>query len=431
MYCKFEIAEKHKMKFARLVSTISHAPVLSIPAFVAINYFLLDFDEFLRISFICVLFAAILPIVAVLVWSIKFKKVDIDVPEKEDRIYPLIIVIVTYFIGSIILYVLNAPPLTTLLMFCYCSNTLVVFFINIFWKISIHSMGVAGPTTALIFAFGPIGSIFGLIIPIVMWSRVYLKRHTMSQVISGALLGFMLTAIQIYVGFSIYNINIDIYPVMLLMYAFIAPSIVLSITGFLNRKGMHDGYTRKIFHFIGFVSIAVFLRYAPFDATIMFIIVGIIYVGIACISSNGFLWFDGISRKSDSPNEILYVILPMASAILGLGVSWMAFGHPFVETGMLCVAIGDAVAEPIGVRFGKHKYKVYSLTGYPTERSLEGSLSVLLSCAAIIFFAINNLILALLLGILISLIEAISPRGLDNFTVLIGTSLGLAMIGTI
>ena len=431
MYCRFEIAEKYKMKFARLVSTISHAPILSIPAFVAINYLLLDFDEFLLITFICVLFAAILPIVAVLVWSIKFKKVDVDVPEKEDRNYPLIIVIVTYFIGSIILYILNAPLLTTLLMFCYCSNTLVVFFINFFWKISIHSMGVAGPTTALIFAFGPIGSILGLIIPIVMWSRVYLKRHTMSQVITGALLGFMLTATQIYVGFSIYDINLDIYPVLLLMYAFIAPSIVLSITGFLNRKGLHDGYTRKIFHFIGFVSIAVFLRYAPFDATIMFIIVGIIYVGIACISGTGFLWFDGIRRKSDSPNEILYVILPMASAILGLGLSWAVFGHPFVETGMLCVAIGDAVAEPIGVRFGKHKYKVYSLTGYPTERSLEGSLSVLLSCAAIIFFAINNLILALLLGMIISLIEAISPRGSDNFTVLIGTSMGLAMIGTI
>jgi membrane-associated phospholipid phosphatase len=32
-----------------------------------------------------------------------------------------------------------------------------------------------------------------------MWSRVYLKEHTLSQVIMGALLGFFSTAGQIYI----------------------------------------------------------------------------------------------------------------------------------------------------------------------------------------------------------------------------------------
>ncbi|MGZ7116268.1 MAG: phosphatase PAP2 family protein [Methanobacterium sp.] len=36
-----------------------------------------------------------------------------------------------------------------------------------------------------------------LIIPLVMWSRVYLKEHTVSQVVMGALLGFLATSFQI------------------------------------------------------------------------------------------------------------------------------------------------------------------------------------------------------------------------------------------
>jgi dolichol kinase/membrane-associated phospholipid phosphatase len=426
MHSEFEITDNFKNKFAYFISTIAHAPILSIPAFIAINYFLLDWYNFIIITIVSIIFAAILPITIVLIWG-KKKNRDVDIPRKEDRNYPLIVVIISYFIGAVILYMLNAPFITTFLMFCYFSNTLIVLFINIFWKISIHSMGVAGPTTALIYTFGYIGSILGLILPIVMWSRVYLKRHNISQVIMGASLGFALTAIQIYIlSLYTYNIKLNIYPILWLIYAFMAPSVVLSMTGLLNKLGMHDGYTRKIFHFIAFISIAVFLRYAPSGAAIIFIIVGVIYVGIACFSGNGFLWFDGIRRKSDHPNELLYVILPMVSTILGLSLSWKVFGHPFVEMGMLCVAIGDAVAEPIGVRFGKHRYTVYSLTGRPSERSSEGSVAVLLSCAAIIFFATNNLTLSLFIGVILSLIEAVSPRGTDNFTVLVGASMLLS-----
>lgn len=427
MYLEFEITDNFKKKFAHFVSTIAHAPILSIPAFAVINYFLLDWYNFIIITVVSALFAAILPITIVLMWSKKNSK-DADIPEKEDRKYPLIVVIISYFIGAVILYMLNAPPITTFLMFCYFSNTLIVFFINLFWKISIHSMGVAGPTTALIYTFGYIGSILGLIIPIVMWSRVYLKRHTIPQVIMGATLGFILTAIQIYILYLyIYNVKLDINPILWLIYAFMGPSIVLSMAGFLNKLGVHDGYTRKMFHFIAFISIAIFLRYAPSDATIIFITVGIIYVGIACFSGNDFLWFNGIRRKSDHPNELLYVIFPLISTVLGLSISWIVFGHPFVEIGMLCVAIGDAVAEPIGVRFGKHRYKVYSLTGRPSERSLEGSSAVFLSCAIIIFFTTYNLTLSLIAGVIISLIEAISPRGTDNFTVLFGASMILSI----
>jgi len=153
------------------------------------------------VTLLCVIFAGILPILLVLYWieskKSNGKKIAIDIPVREERNFPLVMVIFSYLVGVITLYLINAPLITTVLMFCYFSNTLLVFFINLRWKISIHAMGVAGPITALIYVFGPIGSVFGFIIPLVMWSRVYLGRHTYFQVISGVLLGLVSTAIQI------------------------------------------------------------------------------------------------------------------------------------------------------------------------------------------------------------------------------------------
>jgi membrane-associated phospholipid phosphatase len=187
-----------KEKIAHIISNIAQAPLLAIPTFVLINYFSLSFDRFLMTTVICILFAGVLPILVVGLWS-KNKGSEKDLPRKEERIVPLLIVIALYLVGAVVLYLSSAPLLATILMFCYFSNTLIVFVINIFWKISIHSMGVSGPTTALIFAFGLPGALPALILPFVMWSRVYLKRHTRGQVFMGALLGFILTATQIYV----------------------------------------------------------------------------------------------------------------------------------------------------------------------------------------------------------------------------------------
>ncbi|HMK47022.1 MAG TPA: hypothetical protein VK436_10395 [Methanocella sp.] len=184
-------------KIARLISNAAQAPVPAIPAFLLINYFSTSFDRFLLITTISLLFASLLPVLVVELWS-QMKGLDRDISRREERTAPLLIIIAVYLAGTAILYLVGAPLLAIILMFCYFSNTLVVLLITLFWKISIHSMGVSGPITALIFVFGVPGTLPMLILPFVMWSRVYLKKHTVAQVCVGALLGFVLTAAQFY-----------------------------------------------------------------------------------------------------------------------------------------------------------------------------------------------------------------------------------------
>lgn len=188
---------KYKESLAKTISTVSNTPIIAIIVFTLINYYLLTGKDFISVTSISLIFATIIPSIIAFLW-VKYKKLEIDMPRKEDRFYPLLWILSSYLLGVIILYLISAPSITTTLMFCYFTNTLAVLLISLFWKISIHSVGVTGPVAALIYVFGYVSLIFLILIPLVMWSRLYLRRHTFFQVIAGALLGFILTTLQIY-----------------------------------------------------------------------------------------------------------------------------------------------------------------------------------------------------------------------------------------
>jgi len=101
---------------------------------------------------------------------------------------------------------------------------------------------------------------------------------------------------------------------------------------------------------------------------------------------------------------------------------------------ILINGLGDGLAEPIGVRFGKHHYQTRALFSQRTyTRSLEGSACVFISAVlAILLFAdqFSQLQLVIALTIIppiMTLTEAISPHTWDSpFLYLIG---GLLVIG--
>lgn len=190
-------ANDSKKKLAEFISHSTHAPLFAIIAFTLINYYSLNFQDFIIITSICMFFSVIVPSLGVFLCKHKHN-IPLDIPQKEHRSIPLIVAIISYLIGTGLLFLLNAPEISTILMFCYFSNTVLVYLITRHWKISIHAIGGAGPTIALIFAFGYKGAALGILIPFIMWSRVYLKRHTVGQVIAGAGLGLLFTAAQMY-----------------------------------------------------------------------------------------------------------------------------------------------------------------------------------------------------------------------------------------
>ena len=203
--------DSKKRKWAAGISNVTIPPIIAVFTFSLINYALLRGFPFAAVTFITTLFAAIVPLSMLLIWEMRTNaKFDLDIPARTDRNRPLLVASASYFLGTVVLVAVHAPLLTTVVMFGYCAGTLFIFFINLYWKISIHAMGIAGPTTVLVFVFGYWGVLFGLLLPPVIWSRVYLKKHTVAQTIAGAILGFVLTAVALSLLLRYASINASV-----------------------------------------------------------------------------------------------------------------------------------------------------------------------------------------------------------------------------
>lgn len=67
--------------------------------------------------------------------------------------------------------------------------------------------------------------------------------------------------------------------------------------------------------------------------------------------------------------------LPWLTTLVGGVVANVWFG-PLAIAGYLVTGMGDAIGEPAGTRFGRHPYRVWSLSAVRATRTLEGILAV-------------------------------------------------------
>jgi membrane-associated phospholipid phosphatase len=189
----------NKNKIARIVSTILVPPSFTIIIF-TIFAFILESETLQRI--ITILVAFIFGFSALIILFVFFIKrgriVDLDASVKEERTIPFLISVGFYTVGLILLIIFKVHIISIAFWFCYISNTLLTILVNKYWKISVHSMAAAGTLAAAAYAFGPIALIFTAVVFLVGWSRIQLKVHNFAQVITGILLAFLSTYIQMF-----------------------------------------------------------------------------------------------------------------------------------------------------------------------------------------------------------------------------------------
>tara|TARA_B100001996_G_C18470570_1_gene519777 strand:- start:127 stop:603 length:477 start_codon:yes stop_codon:yes gene_type:complete len=135
-----------------------------------------------------------------------------------------------------------------------------------------------------------------------------------------------------------------------------------------------------------------------------------------------FLSFD---RPEDRPNTLLWlstqitvgylILIPAIIYFISIGYS------DLILIPILVNGIGDGLAEPVGVRFGKLKYKTYAIfSKIKYERSVEGSACVFFtSIIVIIFFqsgfTSSEFISALIIfPLVMTLAEAFAPHTWDT-----------------
>ncbi len=121
---------------------------------------------------------------------------DTEKSTKERRMIPYVISILCYFCCFYLLSYFHTPHFVGSIVVASLMIQLTCAIINLWWKISTHSAAIGGVTGAVmafaeIFNFNPTWWIclILLLAGLVGTSRVILKQHTLSQVVTGYLVG--------------------------------------------------------------------------------------------------------------------------------------------------------------------------------------------------------------------------------------------------
>ena len=283
----------NKQKVAKAISAVTNPPIICIPLFLIICTVLsfengtFNISKFAVLELISLIFTSALPLAIILLWA-KRIGTDRDISNRSDRYMPLIIGIVSYLIGFMICLVFNLDHFLTALLLCYATNTGVVLLFTIKWKISVHTTALSGPVAALILLLGPLGAIFGVIYPVLIWSRVLLKKHTLAQAISGGVQGFFLTVLEMYL--FIYLLNLQVVPLVslvdsiLYILAIIATPVILGILSYANV------FSKTVFIIAEIIALALFYVFTPLSVFLIFVIVSLTSILISLYAGDDFIW---------------------------------------------------------------------------------------------------------------------------------------------
>ncbi len=137
--------------------------------------------------------------------------------------------------------------------------------------------------------------------------------------------------------------------------------------------------------------------------------------------------FDSMERK-EKGSDLGTIYFPISLLILVL-FTWEG-GFQELKyigaTGILIMGYGDGLAAIVGQKRGKHRYKIWGI-----KKSIEGSMAMFLLsfivCIVILFvykgYDISFIKIAIIIASVATLLEALTPKGMDNLSVPMITSL--------
>lgn len=198
-----------------------------------------------------------------------------------------------------------------------------------------------------------------------------------------------------------------------------------ALAGWMKKKGIRTPYTRKTFHFVIFSLAGILQYYYGLKAVTLLGGIVFIIVVLAVIAGNRWWFYKALARETDAPHEKKFIILPLLATATG-GIISNIFFPATAYIGYFVGGWGDAIGEPVGTKWGRHKYTVPTLFGVRATRSIEGSTAVMLLSTAIAsvclaqitpFGIMTCLAYGALCGFAAAIVESVSSHGLDNLTI--------------
>ncbi len=191
------MADSKHNALAELISTVTNPAIVFVVSLAFITYHYADTsNEFLTWTAIGTLLLVVAPgaAYALSTWR-QEKRVDFDITKREDRVVPLMLASLGALFGSYLISSRleneNLLLVSNILVAMLVSLTIITFQ----WKISLHCATFAALATLLLLFGSPYFALLYGALLVIGWARLYLKHHTVAQVIGGSLIGAGVTAV--------------------------------------------------------------------------------------------------------------------------------------------------------------------------------------------------------------------------------------------
>jgi membrane-associated phospholipid phosphatase len=175
---------------ARIFSNIVSPPVIFAVMGLILSLYSLPMAQALTWAAIYGLFVSLLPIIFVL-WLLSTGRVgELHMSNTRERNIPYVVAVLSSILFLVIANLADGPELLRCLGIFNVIALTALALINTRWLISFHATAIAAAWTITGLIFGWQASLLVLpLVVLVVAVRLYLKRHTITQVIAGLALG--------------------------------------------------------------------------------------------------------------------------------------------------------------------------------------------------------------------------------------------------
>ncbi|MFC2001685.1 hypothetical protein ACFLUZ_04170 [Chloroflexota bacterium] len=188
-----------KKRVAKLTSNIVNPFSVSLVMIILLSFrSASSIADALRWLLVSIAFS-ILPVFSVIILLVRNRKLEgifIKARRQRNKIY--LLASVCSAVGCVVLYYLGAPRELIAAFVAGLSAIVIFMFINLLWKISVHTAFVTASVTVLIILYGPIGALAAVLLPLIAWSRIELEHHSPAQAAIGALLAALIVVVVFY-----------------------------------------------------------------------------------------------------------------------------------------------------------------------------------------------------------------------------------------
>ena len=183
-------------EFARSLSTIFNPFICATVLFVIVaRAYSSSTLHFWELSFAGLFFFTIAPMLCVFYLYLSGRISDFDMSDRYERHRAFMAFVVVDAFAALFLTAVHAPTVLIAITWGYVGATLAIMSITRWWKISTHAFGITGPFAVMFLLFGLQALPYVAIVPLVCWARVYIRSHTVAQVLAGAALAIVSTLV--------------------------------------------------------------------------------------------------------------------------------------------------------------------------------------------------------------------------------------------